>query len=136
MAARRGIGGWLLVLCLLLTIVEPLSLAIAWSGSVPQIVERGTPAVLLFGARVAVSATGVAAGLAIWRRKPHGATLGKAFFAAATLVSAMAYGTSILPDRPPPGLALPMFGLVAAYNLVWYLYLSRSARVAATLHVN
>lgn len=118
--------GWLLVLCLLLCVWEPLSLALAASSGISAISlsQPGRVAFLLL--RIMIAGVGVAAGTAIWHGRLHALTLAK-----------IALGLSVVgavirlvwfPSNVPPGLRLPLALLSVAFNAAWYGYLIRSRK--------
>jgi type IV secretory pathway VirB2 component (pilin) len=117
-----------LILSLLLTVGEPLALAVTWSPLVVTIVERGPAALALAALRLGVTGLGVAAGLSLWFQRLHGVLLAGVFLAASSLVAILTYLVPLLPDRPPRGLAGPYLLATLAYNAAWLLYLRRRAR--------
>ena len=60
-APRTGIGGWLLLLCRLLIVFHPLSLAVTASSAFNALLVRGAPVAIVLIIRLAVVAFGVAA---------------------------------------------------------------------------
>ena len=120
---------WLRLLALLLTVAEPLGLAWSVAGLVPTLGFRGAGVALLLVARVLVTGLGVAAGLAIFGRRPHAARLAAlalVLLAAASLVSLL---TPILPSDLPPDLTTLAVVAVSAYYGAWLAYLRLSRRV-------
>jgi hypothetical protein len=61
--APAGIGGWLLVLVLLLLVWQPLSLGLVASAALRSLPIRGLPLALILIVRLVVVAFGIAAGL-------------------------------------------------------------------------
>ena len=57
-----GVGGWLLVLCALLLVYQPFSLAYVAPRVLESLPIRGAPTALLLAARVISVAIGIAAG--------------------------------------------------------------------------
>jgi hypothetical protein len=120
---------WLRLLALLLTAAEPLGLAWSVSGLVPTLGFRGAGVALLLAARVLVTGFGVAAGLAIFGRRPHAVRLAAAalvLLGASALVSLLA---PILPTNLPPDLRAPVAVAVTIYYGAWLAYLRLSRRV-------
>lgn len=118
--------GWLLVLCLLLCVWEPLGLALSASSAIGAIAvgQTGRGAFLAF--RLLVAGVGVAAGIAIWNGRPHALTLAKialGLSAAGAVIRLMWF-----PGNVPPGLRLPLALLYVAFNAAWYGYLIRSRK--------
>ena len=120
--------GWLLVLCLLLTIWEPLSLGLLASAVLPHILDRPA-ALFVLALRVVVTGCGVAAGIALWRFRPHGVALAKIFLVLSALTVVLIYLTPFFPSNRMPGDAVPMATLLVGYNASWFWYLVRSRRV-------
>lgn len=121
------VRGWLLVLCLLLTVWEPLSLAWLASAVLPQILDRPV-ALAVLALRVIVTAIGLAAGIALWRRRPHGVALAKAALVLSALTVLLLYSTPYFPTNRMPGDAVPMATLLIGWNAVWFAYLTKSRR--------
>lgn len=120
--------GWLLVLCLLLIVWEPLTLAWLASAVLPHILGR--PAALaILALRIIVTAVGLAAGVALWRRRPHAVPLAKTFLVLSTLTIVLIHSTRYFPSNRMPGDALPMAALLIGWNGVWFVYLVRSRKV-------
>ena len=57
---RTGIGGWLLVLCVLLLAWRPLGLAVTAAGALDALAVRGLALVLVLLVRLLATAAGVA----------------------------------------------------------------------------
>jgi hypothetical protein len=129
---RTGVGGWLLLLCVLLVAGEPVSLALSWSATVLSIVERGPAAFVLAVARLLAVALGLSAGLALWRLKPHGVLLARVYLIAAPVPLGISLAFDILPGQPPPDVAGPIFAMLVAHNVAWLAYLRLSSRVRRT----
>jgi len=118
----------LLVLMIVLIAWEPLTFALYASSVVDRVAERGVLAVTVLLARVLVTAVGIAAGLAIWNRRPWApsfARIAVALSAAATIVTA---ATGALPMSTPPGLKTPYLVATLAWDAGWILYLTRVLR--------
>jgi len=130
---RERAGGWLLLLAGLLAIGEPLVLAAEVARLLPTLGYQGAAVVLLVLARVAVTAFGVAAGLAIFNRRPHATGMATLALALLGSVSLFALLTPILPSNRPPGTTAPIAVVVFAYYAGWIAYLRRSRRVRETM---
>src|ERR1700704_2234329 len=72
-----GVGGWLLLLCRLLIVFHPLSLAVTASAALNALSVRGAPVAIILVVRLLVVALGIAAGLALQGRRPGSVTLTK-----------------------------------------------------------
>ena len=79
-ASRSGpdVGGWLLVLILLLTVWNPASLALHAASAVANFSTRPTLSLLFLAARLLITGIGVAAGIALSLRRPGAVWLAKA----------------------------------------------------------
>jgi hypothetical protein len=127
-----GIGGWLLLLCLLLLVWRPVSSALVGSQALSALSVRGPSLAVALAALTLVTAFGVAAGIALLARR--GPAVGMAI--AALLLSAaldlVIYTTSYFPSNRMPG---DDFFYVAAsliYHGAWLAYLFGSRRVRNT----
>jgi len=126
------IRGWLLVLCLLLLIWQPLSFGLLASGLLNRLSIRGWPFGFVLLLRVFVCAFGIAAGLALIRRLPSAVAIAKAALIASAATDLFVYTTPYFPSNRLPG-DTPIFVAVSlAYHAIWLAYLFRSKRVRAT----
>ena len=127
-----GVRGWLLVLCVLLLVWEPLSLSLTIAGRLDSLSLRGPGFAAILAARFLAAALGIAAGLALLRRRPGAVTLatGSLIFSAA--VDVIVYATPWYALNRPPGDATLILFVSQAYYGIWLAYLTRSKRVAAT----
>jgi len=117
---------------LILAVWNPASVAlqassIAWSRD-----TRSAASLAFLGARLAITAIGIAAAIALWLRRPGGVWLAKL-----TLILFVMEGVGRLSIRidlssAPPGTRLPLAMFLVAHNAAWYLYLQFSRRVRAT----
>lgn len=90
---------------------------------------RGWLVAGVLGARVLIAGLSVAAGLALWHVRPHGAALARAALLASGVVGLLLLNTRILPsDRMPGDDALYSVALVAHHG-GWLVYLHRSRQV-------
>jgi hypothetical protein len=128
----HAIGGWLLVLCLLLLVWQPLSLALTASALLNRLSLRGLPFALVLLLRVVVTAFGITAGLALLRRRAAAVSLAKASLVASAATDVFVYTTSYYPSNRLPG-DTPIVVIVSlAYHAIWLTYLFRSNRVRRT----
>ena len=127
-----GVGGWLLVLCVWLLGWQPLSLALTASGALEALSLRGLPVGLILLMRLAVAAVGVAAGIALFTRRPASVALARVSLALSAVGDTVVYTTSYFPSNRTPGEA-PIYavGSLLFYG-AWIVYLFRSKRVKYT----
>lgn len=130
---REALGGWLLVLALLLTVGEPLVLAPEVARLLPTLATRDPSVAVLLTVRVLVTGFGVSAGLAIFARRPHAAGMATLALTLLGGVSLLAMLTPILPSNRLPGTTAPAALAVLVYYAAWMVYLRRSRRVRETL---
>jgi hypothetical protein len=131
-AAPSGIGGWLLVLCGLLIVWQPISLGLVASGLLDALPVRGLPLALVLTARLLVTAFGIAAGLALLSRRPAAPTMAKASLVASAAIDVFVYTTPYFPNNRLPG-ETPLFVIASlVYYTIWVAYLFRSKRVRHT----
>jgi hypothetical protein len=126
------VRGWLLLLCLLLTIWTPATLAIVASSSIAEWSTSSTLALVLLGARLAVTSIGVAAGMALWQKRPGAVRLAKASLVLSAMEAIGRLSARVGLSEAPPGTRLPLAILLILYNAAWYFYLEKSRRVRAT----
>jgi hypothetical protein len=128
------VGGWLQVLCRLLTVWEPILFAIAAAGASNAVSVRGLPVVLMLAARLMTVALCVAAGRALSGARSSGPALAKAAVSLSAAVQVLAYVTPYFPSNRPPGQTPIYVVATLAYYGAWFAYLMRSKRVAAILN--
>ena len=75
---RPGIPLWILPLIFILTIWNPATLALQASSMVWNIGTRSTLSIVFLAARLVITSVGVAAGLALWLRRPGAVLAGQA----------------------------------------------------------
>ena len=107
-----AVGGWLLVLCGLLLVWQPISTGLVASNALDSLAIRGLLVALILLLRVVVTALGVAAGLALLGRRPGGVTLAKVSLAASAATDLFVYLTPYFPNNRPPG-QTPLFVLAS-----------------------
>lgn len=130
--APAGIGGWLLVLILLLLVWQPLSLGLVASAALRSLPIRGLPLALILIVRLVAVAFGIAAGLALLGRRAAAVTIAKASLKASAATDVLVYATPYFPNTRPPGDATIVLAISFVYYIVWLLYLVRSKRVRNT----
>ncbi len=130
---KPRIGGWLLVLCVLLLAWQPISFALVASSvlGLGRIASRGAPLVIVLAARVVAVGFGIAAGLALLARQPGAVPLAKLSLALTAALDAFVYLTPYFPTNLPPGDAAMYAAASVLYAAVWIVYLTRSTRARA-----
>ena len=68
-------SGHLLLLCALLCVWEPVNLALAASRNLGELATDSIGQTAFLGFRLLVAASGIAAGVALWNRRPHAVAL-------------------------------------------------------------
>ena len=134
-AVKSGIGGWLLVLCLLLLIWQPISLGLVASSILDALASGGLPAVLILLTRLIVTGFGIAAGLALLGRRPGAVTLAKVSLALSAATDVFVYTTPFFPSNRAPGETPVYIAVSVTYSIVWIVYLFRSKRVRETFSI-
>ena len=127
-----GVGGWLLILCRLLLVYQPVSLAVTTSAALASLPTRGPGLLVAIAIRVVVTAITVAAGLALTNRQPGAVGLAKVALILSASCDVFIYSTPYFPNNRPPGDTPVYIAVSLAYHTVWLVYLSRSARVRNT----
>jgi hypothetical protein len=140
-----GIRGWLLLLCVNLTILDPaamlLNIFVVTNVAKPQFdVHPELMRLLLINGAcsICLAVFSVYAGLSLWKALPSGVRLARRY-----LVTACLYSLFSLALPSLAGIPAELRGQVAAGNLFnslvtilylagWYLYIRRSRRVRAT----
>jgi hypothetical protein len=128
----RRVRGWLLVLCALLLVWQPLSLGLTIAGLVDRLQVRGPGLAMILLARLLAAGLGIAAGLSLLQMKPAGVTLARVSLVFSALVDVLVFATPYSPDNRPPGDATMVLAASLIYYMLWFLYLARSKRVKAT----
>jgi hypothetical protein len=126
------IRGWLLVLCALLLVWQPLNLALTMAGTLDELSLRGPGLAVILVARLLAAGLGIAAGLSLFQCKPGAVAIAKASLVFSAAVDVAVYATPYSPDNRPPGDATLILMASLAYYAVWLAYLVRSKRVKST----
>jgi hypothetical protein len=128
----EGVGGWLLLLCRLLVVFHPLSLAVTASSVLSALSVRGMAVALILILRLVVVGFGMAAGRALQTVQPGAVTLAKAALLLSAATDVFVYTTSYFPNNRLPGDTVYYVIASLAYHGAWLAYLLRSRRVRAT----
>jgi len=126
-----GVGGWLLLFCLILLAWEPVSLALLASSYLGQAMFRDAAFFLVLAARLIIVAIGVAAALAFFNHRPFAAALAKAAVLLSAGMAAFLLLTPYFPSNLAPDLKMPVLAATLAWYGGWFAYLARSKRVRA-----
>ena len=126
------VRGWLLVLCAVLLIWQPLNLGLTMAGLVDELARRGPGLAVILLARLLAAGLGIAAGLSLLQLKPGAATIAKASLVYSAIVDVVVYATPYSPNNRPPGDATIILVASLVYYGIWFAYLARSKRVKAT----
>ena len=120
-----------LFLVFILTIWNPATLALEASSIVWTIGARPTLSLVFLGVRLIITSVGVAAGLALWLRRPGAVSLAKLALVLFAVETVARLSTRVDMGSAPPGTRLPLALFVIIHNGAWYLYLQISRRVRA-----
>src|SRR5215470_11859778 len=124
--------GPVLLLCLLLIVWQPISFGLLASGLLNRLSIRGWPFALVLLLRLVVTAFGIAAGLALFRRQPGAVSIAKASLLASAACDLFIYTTPFFPNNRMPGDTPIVIAISLAYHGFWLSYLFRSKRVRNT----
>ena len=123
----RGVGGWLLVFCILLTVVAPFAVLIwAWSSQFePESIVN-----------IVWAAFGVVVGMMVWNVHRSAFVLLWIYFGATLLVFALAIvGLAQADEAVDPRDGILLFRSLI-YTVAWFIYFKKSDRVQATFGRN
>ncbi len=141
----QGVRGWLLLLCLSFTILDPLAMIVSlfsvanaskplfdtYPGLLTLVTVSGI-------CRLAVAVFSIYAGLALWRVAPGALAIARKYLMAVVLYTVIALFLPAMVGLPQD-LAQEMTGssfvagtLTIFYAVIWYMYLVHSKRVRAT----
>jgi Protein of unknown function (DUF2569) len=127
-----GIGGWLLVLCLLLLIWRPVSSALAGSQALSLLSVRGPSLAVALAALTLVTAFGVAAGIALLARRGPAVRMAIAALLLSAALDLTIYTSPYFPSNRMPGDEFLYVAVSLIYHGAWLTYLFVSRRVRNT----
>ena len=144
----RGVKGWLLLLCLLLTVFDPFVVLItlfAVSDGARASYEANPPLfrlILISGVlRIGLAVFSMYAGLSLWRIAPKAVSTARRYLVSVAFLSVLLlFLPSLvgLSNDESWGVSQEnLFNalLIVVYVAIWYTYLGRSKRVGATYTV-
>jgi NADH:ubiquinone oxidoreductase subunit K len=126
---RPRIPLWILLLIFILTIWNPASLALHAASSVWNLSSRSTLSLIFLVVRLALTSVGVAAGMALWLRRPGAVWLAKLSLMLFAVEAVVRLSSRVDLGSAPPGTRLPLAVFIVLHNGAWYLYLQISGRV-------
>ena len=129
---RVGIGGWLLLLCRMLIVFHPLSLAVTASSVLNALFVRGASVAVVLILRLVVVAFGVAAGRALQTLRPDAVRFARLALLMSAATDVFVYTTPYFPSNRLPGDTTFYVAASLAYHGAWLAYLARSNRVRMT----
>ena len=128
---RPRIPLWILPLIFILTVWNPATLALRAASMVSNIESRSTLSIVFLAARLIITSVGVAAGMALWLRRPGAVWLAKLALMLFAIEAVVRLASRVDLGSAPPGTRLPLAMFVILHNGAWYLYLQISGRVRA-----
>ena len=137
-ASLSGVGGWLLLLCIFLTIVFPLNILYGTVRSLRY--HPDTVVWLLNGINLGMGILSLAAGLMLWRVRHYAVMVTKVFLVASPLhavgIFCLVLSSGHITALPAiVTLALRILALPFLFSLIWFWYLMESKRVRDTYTV-
>jgi hypothetical protein len=120
-----------LLLVFILAVWNPASLALHAASTVWSIETRPALSLVFLAIRFVLAGIGVAAGIALWLRRPGAPSLAKLALVLFGIETAVRLSIRIDVGNTPPGMRLPLAAFVVLHNAAWYLYLHLSRRVRA-----
>lgn len=121
--------GWLLLLCVILLVWQPLSFAVEAAGTLPTLGIRGVEAIVEIAAHGLVAAISFAAGWALWQASPAGPRLAAVALVVVGVTGVQSLYWTVLPSNVFPGDRLRLAALIVLHSCAWIVYLRRSRRV-------
>jgi uncharacterized protein DUF2569 len=127
-----GIGGWLVVLALLLLVWRPIDAALVASNALAALTVRGAPLGIALVGMTLVTSFGVAAGIALLSRRGPAVAMAEAALVLSAILDLVIYTSSYFPSNRMPGDASIYLAASLVYHGAWLAYLLRSRRVRNT----
>jgi hypothetical protein len=128
---RPRIPLWILPLIFILTVWNPATLALRAASTVWNIESRSTLSLVFLAARLIITSVGVAAGMALWLRRPGAVWLAKLSLILFGVEAVVRLSSRVDLGSAPPGTRLPLAVFIILHNGAWYVYLQISRRVRA-----
>ena len=120
-----------LLLVFILAVWNPASLALHAASAVWSIETRPTLSLVFLAIRLILASIGVAAGIALWLRRPGAVSLAKLSLILFGIEAVVRLSSRVDQGSAPPGTRMPLAIFVVLHNATWYLYLHLSRRVRA-----
>jgi len=112
------------LLAVLLTVWEPLNLALFVGPVLTTIAMRDGATAIFLLARIVVAGVGIAAGISLWRDAPHARRLAAVALILSTAAAAITFTTTLLPTNIMPGDRWFYLAGVIVFNGGWLVYLA------------
>ena len=139
----RGVRGWLLLLCLALTVFGPINNVLLFLEDLEQMRQVGDTYPALWTIVYLEGALGgsllvlaLVAGISLWTVRPGAVRLAQLFLFGQLLLGLLLFSVLFTLDVPRPAVEDPQawraLGSPIAIFLVWFTYLARSRRVRNT----
>jgi hypothetical protein len=128
---RPRIPLWILPLIFILTVWNPATLALRAASTVWNIESRSTLSLVFLAARLIITSVGVAAGMALWLRRPGAVWLAKLSLILFGVEAVVRLSSRVDLGSAPPGTRLPLAVFIILHNGAWYVYLQISRHVRA-----
>jgi hypothetical protein len=126
------IGGWLLLLCVLLMVWQPIEVGLTAARALESLALGGLPLTLVLLLRVLVAGFGISAALALFNRRAGAVTLARLVLIVSAATDVFVELTPYFPRNRAPGETPVAIIVSVMYYAAWIAYLSRSQRVRRT----
>jgi len=93
--------------------------------------SQSTLSIVFLATRLIITSVGVAAGLALWLRRPGALSLAKLSLVLFGIEAVVRLSSRADLGSAPPGTRLPLAAFIVLHNAAWYVYLHLSRRVRA-----
>jgi hypothetical protein len=125
----RGVGGWLLLLVVLLLVWRPVNAAVVASNALSALSVRGPSLPLALIALTIVTSFGVAAGIALATRRGPAVMMAQAALLLSAAMDLVVYLSPYFPSNRMPTDVPVYVGVSMLGHGLWLAYLARSRRV-------